>query len=56
MFCIDLCKISIDPLSFVYNFAEQETSVLTIFKFQGPFGTQTKLEFFWSQYFPEETI
>jgi hypothetical protein len=46
MFCIDLWGLSIDPFYLVYNSAEQETSVLRIFKFQGPSGTQTKLGFF----------
>jgi hypothetical protein len=30
MFCIDLWGFSIDPLLLVYNFAKQETPVLSI--------------------------
>jgi len=46
MFCIDLWGFSVDPLSLVYNSAEQENPVLCIFKFQGPYGTQMDLGFF----------
>jgi hypothetical protein len=38
--------IFIDLLYLVYSFAEQETPMLCIFKFQGPSGTQTELGFF----------
>ena len=46
MFCIDLWGLSVDPLSLVYNSTEHENPVLCIFKFQGPYGTQTDLGFF----------
>ena len=51
MFYIDLWGFFINPLSLVYNSAEQETFVFGIFKFQGPYGTQIGLGFFWSHYF-----
>jgi hypothetical protein len=46
MFCIDFGDFLNDPLLLVYNSAEQEILVLSIFKFQGPYGTQTELGFF----------
>jgi hypothetical protein len=55
MFYIDLGGFSIDPIYLVYNFIDQETSVLCIFKFQGPSETQMELEFSWRNYFPGET-
>ena len=51
MFCIDLWGFTNDSLYLVYNSAEQENPVLCIFKFQGPYGTQMDLGFFWRQYF-----
>jgi hypothetical protein len=56
MFYNVLWGFSIDTLSLVYNYAEQETPILCIFKYQGPYGTQTDRVFFWSQYFPRDTI
>jgi hypothetical protein len=56
MFYNILWGFSIDTLSLVYNYAEQETPILCIFKYQGPYGTQTDRVFFWSQYFPRDTI
>jgi hypothetical protein len=52
---LDLRGFFIDPLYLVYNFAEQETPVC-IFKFHGPFGTQTELGFFWRNNFLLEGI
>jgi hypothetical protein len=56
MSCIDLWRFFIDPLYLVYNSAEHETPVSCIFKFQGPFGTQMELGFFWRNYFPGTKI
>ena len=47
-----LWGFSKNPLSLVYNSAELETPVFGIFEFQGPYGRQTDLGFFWSSYFP----
>jgi hypothetical protein len=46
MFYNDLWGFSIDSPYFGYNSAEQETPILRIFTFQGPFRTQIDLEFF----------
>jgi hypothetical protein len=43
--------IFIDPPYLGYNCGEQETSVLHIFTFQEPSGTQSKRGFFWSHHF-----
>jgi hypothetical protein len=56
MFYIDLRGFFIDPLYLVYNFAEQETLVLCIFKFHKPSKTQMELGFFWCNNFPLEGI
>ena len=47
MFYNVLWGFSTNPLSLVYNSAEQETPVFGIFTFQGPYGTQIGLGFFW---------
>jgi hypothetical protein len=39
------------PPYFGYNSVEQETPVLCILTFLGPFGTQIDLGFFWRDYF-----
>jgi hypothetical protein len=46
MFCIDLWGFSIDPPYFGYNSTEQETPILCILMFQGPFGNQIDRGFF----------
>jgi hypothetical protein len=50
-FALILWGFSIDPLLLLYNSTEQETTVLSIFKFQAPSGTQTDLGLFWRYYF-----
>jgi hypothetical protein len=46
MFYIDLWGFSIDPPYFGYNSTEQETSILCILMFQGPFRNQIDRGFF----------
>jgi hypothetical protein len=45
MFCIELWGFSIDHPYFSYNSAGQETPVLCILTFEGPFRTQIDLGF-----------
>ena len=51
MFYNVLWGFSMNPLLLVYNSTEQESPVLCIFKFQGPYGTQMDLG--WLNIFPK---
>jgi hypothetical protein len=54
MFSIDLWGFFINPTYFGYSSAEQENPVLRILMFQGFFGTQIDLGFFWELIFCHE--
>jgi hypothetical protein len=43
-----------NPLLLACNSAEHENPVLSIFKFQGLYRTQTEQGFFWRQYFSQK--
>jgi hypothetical protein len=55
MFYNVLWGFSMNPLSLVYNSAEQETPVSGIFTLQGPYRTQFGLGFFLESIFLPET-
>ena len=55
MFYNVLWGFFVDPLSLVFNSAEQENPILCIFKFQGPYETQIDLGFFEDKYFCMKT-